>query len=104
MIVWIESGTPPVTTYGPFFETTIFLSEAIVAPRTLLLLCDLMVDPAFGIMLNHLLCYDYIKTMIDGIQSFLRKRLGFYKLCVNYLPIQCNNTTTYLYATFHGNL
>jgi hypothetical protein len=85
MIVWIESGTPPVTTYGPFFETTIFLSEAIVAPGTLLLLCDLTADPAFGIMLNHLLCFDYIKTMIDGIQPFLRKR-------VNYLPIQCNNT------------
>jgi len=24
--------------------------------------------------------------MIDGIQPFLRKRLGFYKLRVNYFP------------------
>jgi len=36
-------------------------------------------------MLNHLLIFDYIKTMIAGIQPFFRKR-------VNYLPIQCNNT------------
>jgi hypothetical protein len=70
----------PVTIYGPFFDTTIFLSEGIIAPGTLLFVCTLM-NPGFGFILG----WNYINPLpIKEIHD--RWINGYASRAIDYLP------------------